>query len=87
MNNLEFQFDQFLRALTIYMEHPDINTNFQLQRRGIYLRDAIREHDKEMEKRITDNVLNALSVKFETGSALNEIKSLNEVVEQLGRQK
>ena len=85
MNNLDFQFDQFLRALTIYMEHPDINTSFQLQRRGIFLRDAIREHDKEMETRITENVLKALSIEFETGSVLNEIKSLNEALEQLGK--
>lgn len=85
MSNLDFQIDQFLRAITIYMENPDINTSFQLQRRAIYLRDAVREHDKEMEKRVTDNVLNALSVKFETNGAIEEIKSLKKAIEDLGR--
>lgn len=85
MNCLDFQLDQFLRALTIYMEHPDINTSFQLQRRAIYLRDAVREHDKEIEKRITDNVLKALSIKFETDGAIDEIKGLQKAIEDLGR--
>ena len=85
MNCLDFQLDQFLRALTIYMEHPDINTSFQLQRRAIYLRDAVREHDKEIEKRITDNVLKALSIKFQTDGAIDEIKSLQKAIEDLGR--
>ena len=67
------------------MEHPDINTSFQLQRRAIYLRDAVREHDKEIEKRITDNVLKALSIKFQTDGAIDEIKSLQKAIEDLGR--
>lgn len=67
------------------MEHPDINTSFQLQRRAIYLRDAVREHDKETEKRITDNVLKALSIKFETDGSIDEIKSLQKAIEDLGR--
>lgn len=67
------------------MEHPDINTSFQLQRRAIYLRDAVREHDKEIEKRITDNVLKALSIKFETDGAIDEIKGLQKAIEDLGR--
>lgn len=85
MSNLDFHIDQFIRALTIYIEHPDINTSFQLQRRAIYLRDAVREHDREMEKRVTDNVLNALSVKFETNGAIEEIKSLKKAIDDLGR--
>ncbi len=67
------------------MENPSVNTNFQLQRMGIYLRDAVRRHDKEMEARITDNVLKALSIKFENDGAIDEIKSLQKVIEDLGR--
>lgn len=67
------------------MENPGVNTNFQLQRMGIYLRDAVRRHDKEMEKRVTDNVLKALSIKFETDGAIDEIKSLQKAIEDLGR--
>ena len=85
MNHLDLQIEQFLRALTIYMENPDINTSFQLQRRAIYLRDAVREHDKEMEKRVTDNVLNALSIKLEKDGAIEEIKSLKKAIDDLGR--
>ena len=85
MNHLDLQIEQFLRALTIYMENPDINTSFQLQRRAIYLRDAVREHDKEIEKRVTDNVLNALSIKLEKDGAIEEIKSLKKAIDDLGR--
>ena len=85
MDYVDFQIDQFLRALTVYMENPDINTKFELQRRAIYLRNAVREHDKEMEKRITDNVLNALSVKLEKDGVIEEIKSLKKNIEDLGR--
>ncbi len=67
------------------MENPDINTSFQLQRRAIYLRDAVREHDKEIEKRVTDNVLNALSIKLEKDGAIEEIKSLKKAIDDLGR--
>ena len=81
MNHLDLQIEYFLRAITIYMENPDINTSFQLQHRAIYLRDAVREHDKEMEKRVTDNVLNALSVKFEKDGAIEEIKSLKKAID------
>ena len=85
MNHLDLQIEQFLRALTIYMENPDINTSFQLQRRAIYLRDAVREHDKEIEKRVTDSVLNALSIKLEKDGAIEEIKSLKKAIDDLGR--
>ena len=43
-----------------------------------------RQEMEQMEKRITANVLKALSIKFETGDALNEIKSLNRAIEDLG---
>ena len=67
------------------MEQPVVNNNFQLQRSAIYLRDAVREHDKEIEKRVTENVLNALSVKLETDGAIKEINSLKQAIENLWR--
>ena len=67
------------------MERPDINTNLELQRRALYLRLAVRELDKQMEKRVTDNVLKALSIKSETDGATNEIKGLQKAIEDLGR--
>ncbi|MDD6800465.1 MAG: hypothetical protein PUE85_08650 [Firmicutes bacterium] len=49
------------------------------------MRDAVREHDKEIEKRVTDNVLNALSIKLEKDGAIEEIKSLKKAIDDLGR--
>ena len=46
-----------------------------------------RHEMEQMEKRITANVLKALSIKFETDDALNEIKSLNKAIEDLGGNK
>lgn len=85
MDYLEFQIDQLIRALTIYMEHPDINTNFQLQHKTMDLRLAIRDYTKELEERVTNNVLNAISVKIEKEGAIKEIKSLKKAIEDLGR--
>jgi len=46
-----------------------------------------RHEMEQMEKRITANILKALSIKFETDDALNEIKSLNKAIEDLGGNK
>ena len=65
------------------MEHNDISTRFDLQLKAISLRDAIHEHFKEMESRITENVLKAISIKFESGDALKEIKPLKNAINSL----
>lgn len=46
-----------------------------------------RHEMEQMEKCITANVLKALSIKFETDDALNESKSLNKAIEDLGGNK
>lgn len=83
MNHLDLQVDMFLRSLTNCMEHNDISTRFDLQLKAISLRDAIHEHFKEMESRITENVLKAISIKFESGDALKEIKPLKNAINSL----
>ena len=75
----------FLRSLTNCMEHNDISTRFDLQLKAISLRDAIHEHFKEMESRITENVLKAISIKFESGDTLKEIKVLENAIDRLGK--
>ena len=67
------------------MEHNDISTRFDLQLKAISLRSAIREHSTEMERRITENLLKAISIKFESGDALNEIKTLKNAIDSLGK--
>ena len=85
MTNFDVQLEIFLRSLTNCMEHNDIITMFDLQRKAISLRSAIREYSTEMERRITENVLRAISIKFESGDALNEIKTLKNAIDSLGK--
>ena len=85
MDFLDFQMDQFILALNIYMDHPNDNTRFQLQRKTMDLQLAIRDYTKELEERVTNNVLNAISVKIEKECAIKEIKSLKKAIEDLGR--
>ena len=75
----------FLRSLTNCMEHQDVGTMFDLQRKAISLRDAIHEHSKEMESRITENVLKAISIKLEDNGVIDEIKSLKNAINSLGK--
>lgn len=46
-----------------------------------------RQEMEQMEKRITANVLKALSIKFQTDGAIDEIKSLQKAIEDLGGNK
>ena len=85
MDQLDFKLDMFMRALMICMENPSINMKWQLQKNAMYLRDAIREHSQQMEKQITENVLKAISIKLESGDALNEIKVLKNAIDTLGK--
>ena len=74
-----------MRSLTNCMEHKDVGTMFDLQRKAISLRDAIREHFKEMESRITENVLKAISIKLEDNGVIDEITSLKNAINSLGK--
>ena len=49
------------------------------------LKYALRQQDKEMEKRITENVLKSLSVRLENDGVIAEIESLREAIERLGK--
>ena len=76
MSSLEVSANSFLRVLTIYVDTPSSDTKFQLQRRANDFSRAVIEHENTIEQRVTDNVLKALSVQFETGDAIKEIDGL-----------
>ena len=84
MSSLEVSANAFLRALTIYVDTPSSDTKFQLQRRANDFVRAVIEQENNMEQRITDNVLKALSVQLETGDAIREIDGLKRTLDRLG---
>lgn len=84
MSSLEVSANSFLRALTIYVDNPSSDTKFQLQRRANDFSRAVIEHENTMEQRVTDNVLKALSVQFETGNAIKEIDGLKHAFDRSG---
>lgn len=84
MSSFEVSANSFLRALTIYTDSPSSDTKFQLQRRASDFVRAAIEHENTMEQRVTENVLKALSVQFETGDAIKEIDSLKHALDRLG---
>ena len=84
MSSLEVSANSFLRALTIYVDTPSSDTKFQLQRRANDFVRADIEQENNMEQRITDNVLKALSVQLETGDAIREIDGLKRTLDRLG---
>lgn len=84
MSSLEVSANSFLRALTIYVDTPSSDTKFQLQRRANDFVRAVIEQENNMEQRITDNLLKALSVQLETGDAIREIDGLKRTLDRLG---
>lgn len=84
MSSFELSANSFLRALTIYTDNPSSDTKFQLQRRANDFVRAVIEHENTMEQRVTENVLKALSVQFETGDAIKEIDGLKRALDRLG---
>ena len=84
MSSLEVSANSFLRALTIYVDTPSSDTKFQLQRSANDFVRAVIEQENNMEQRITDNVLKALSVQLETGDAIREIDGLKRTLDRLG---
>ena len=83
MSSFELNANSFLRALTIYTDNPSSNTKFLLQPRASDLVRAVIEHENTIEQRVTDNVLKALSVQFETGDAIKEIDGLKRALDRL----
>ena len=84
MSSFELNANSFLRALTIYTDNPSSDTKFQLQRRANDFIKAVIEHENTIEQRVTDNVLKALSVQFETGDAIKEVDGLKHALDRLG---
>ena len=83
MSSFELNANSFLRALTAYTGNPNSDTKFQLQRRANDFSRAVIEHENTIEQRVTDNVLKALSVQFETGDAIKEIDGLKRALDRL----
>ena len=84
MYSLELNANSLLRALTVYTGNPNSDTKFQLQRRASDFVRAVIEHENTIEQRVTDNVLKALSVQFETGDAIKQIDALKSALDRLG---
>ena len=82
---LEMQFDMFLRSLMQYIQEPSPMLSLDLQHKAMSLKYALRQQDKEMEKRITENVLKSISVRLENNGVIAEIESLREAIERLGK--
>ena len=82
---LEMQLDMFLRSLMQYIQEPSPMLSLDLQHKAISLKYALRQQEKEMEKRITENVLKSLSVHLENDGTIAEIESLREAIERLGK--
>ena len=75
----------FLRSLMQYIQDPSPMLSLDLQHKAMSLKYALRQQDKEMEKRITENVLKSLSVRLENDGVIAEIESLREAIERLGK--
>lgn len=84
MSSFELNANSFLHALTIYTDNPSSDTKFQLQRRASDFVRAVIEHENTIEQRITDNVLKALSIQFETGDAIKQIDGLKSALDRSG---
>ena len=83
--DFEFQLKMFLRTLIRYTADPSPTLALDLQHRAMGLEIALRQQEKEMEQRITENVLKSLSVRLESNGVIAEIESLRESIERLGK--
>ena len=82
---LEIQLDMFLRSLMQYIQEPSPMLSLDLQHKAMSLKYALRQQEKEMEQRITENVLKSISVRLENNGVIAEIESLREAIERLGK--
>lgn len=84
MRNKNDLFNYTLRELEKKGQH-ELAMYFQRQ---LFLGQAIQKQEMErMKQEIVEEVLARLSIMFETGTALNEIKSLNNALNSLGNNK
>ena len=77
--------DFYFNALVRYVDEPCFSVALDMQHKIMDMKDALRRQEKEMEKRITANVMRNLSVRLENGGAIAEIESLREAIERLGK--
>ena len=68
-----------------YTTDPSPMLALDLQHRIMSVKAALRQQQTEMEKRITENVLQSLSVRLENNGVVTEIESLREAIERLGK--
>ena len=85
IDRFEVQLDFYLSALLAYIDNPSPAAKMNYCSNEMYFRHVIREHIQQMEKQITENVLKAISIKLESGDALNEIKALKNAIDSLGK--
>ena len=83
--DFEFQLKMFLRTLIRYTADPSPTLALDLQHRAMGLEIALLQQEKEMEQRITKNVLKSLSARLENNGVIAEIESLREAIERLGK--
>ena len=84
MRNKDDFFNYTLRELEKKGQH-ELAMYFQRQQ---FLGQAIQKQEMErMKQEIVEEVLARLSIMFETGTALNEIKSLDKALNSLGNNK
>ena len=83
--DFEFQMDMFLRSLMQYSADPSPTLALDLQHKAISLKATLRQQQTEIEQRITENVLQSLSVRLESNGVIAEIESLREAIERLGK--
>lgn len=83
--DFEFQLDMFLRSLMQYSADPSPTLALDLQHKAISLKATLRQQQTEIEQRITENVLQRLSVRLESNGVIAEIESLREAIERLGK--
>ena len=83
--DFEFQLDMFLRSLMQHSADPSPTLALDLQHKAISLKATLRQQQTEIEQRITENVLQSLSVRLESNGVIAEIESLREAIERLGK--
>ena len=83
--SLEMQFDMFLRSLMQYIQEPSPILSLDLQHKAMSLKAALRQQQTETEQRVTEKVLQRLSVRLQDDCVIAEIDSLREAIERLGK--
>ena len=75
----------FLRTLARYAADPTPMLSLELQHRMMSLKAALRQQQTETEQRVTERVLQRLSVRLQDDCVIAEIDSLREAIERLGK--